>query len=141
MQCNETNPLLEISFHVNKYYLEELYHSSTLLECSLHDKDFLSPVGFVICRQVPKQDQPEFRTLKRKTEELKNGPKCSKKLSVSSQFFSQSVPRKDVHTALKDLNLMPQIGTGLLFTLPISRFSELDLFSVGELCKSARLLK
>ena len=112
MQLDKINSTIEIDVHFSgPFFANFQLEPNNFLECYLLDKERLSDVGLLTCRHLSKPENTEFKNLKRKIEELQKHPPKSKRSSIIQQPLS--VPRKDVHTALKDLNLMPQMGSDL----------------------------
>ena len=112
MQLDKINTTIEIDVHFSESFFENYRQAANnFLECYLLDKERLSDVGLLTCRHLSKPENTEFKNLKRKIEELQKHPSKSKRSSIIQHPLS--VPRKDVHTALNDLNLMPQMGSDL----------------------------
>ena len=107
MKQSNSPLVVEFSVYLTDYYLDKLpSEENGHMKFSIVDKNS-STAGILKCNLVSEPE--ETKTLKRKSEELPGTPHAKK----NSTSQHQSVPRKDVHTALKDLNLMPQFGNDL----------------------------
>ena len=102
--------MLEFSlFFAERYYEKLPTKENEFLEFFLWDKSNSLTAGTLKCQSVLETTVHAARNLKRKIEETKNVLK-TKRTAVPQP---QPVITKDVHTALKDLDLLPQIGNDL----------------------------
>ena len=88
------------------------------LRCRILEEETSSLVGLFLFESTCAEtydlpSQQELTNLKRRRFSSNEGKTCKVKQQKFDADSSLKIVRKDVHTALKDLNLMPQIGSDL----------------------------
>ena len=110
MKQDVAQSMLKFSLCLFESYSKKLpIKKEDSLEFYLVDKTNFLAAGIITCTHVTEPTPKLAKSFKRKINESENYS-SSKKLAVSAP---QSVARKDAHTALKALNLMPEIGSDL----------------------------
>ena len=103
--------VIEFSLHFNENYINDIFHyGEKLLELFIQETRNRTLVGFLECRK----SEPDVKSMN-SVAGLKRSLLTPKSPSKAKSVKGDSVPagRKDIHSALKDLDLLPQIGSDL----------------------------